>query len=178
MRFVCDPIALLVKILCVELIISSCKKVLLPAIDAINENTDIYVTYLKPANSKGRKINKIMLRIENKDIDEECEMTVQFLNQTMNIKELRERMNLRNIYLNTEQVAEVYSIAVEYGGPIDTFQYIRLNWNYVLKQSGIRYPYAYFLKCLREDLAKAIKVLSVASIYSEYPIRNDIDEAL
>jgi plasmid replication initiation protein len=128
------------------------KRVLKVAKKEINENTDITISYEKVKS--GRRIHRIEFTIKSKD--DEKEIWIDYLEQSCNVKEFKEKAGLSNEKLNAAQVIELYGIACEMLDGVeekDVFEYIRLN--YLYGKDKARNIYAYLKKALREDYAKA-----------------------
>lgn len=124
------------------------------ATDEINKHTDIIVSYTK--NKIGRKIDSITFTIESK----EDYSYIEFLNQTYNIKEFKERSGLKNENFNSKQTIELYEIAVDmmindYKDENDLFEYIKINYLCMREKQGINNRFSYLKKALKEDYAAA-----------------------
>lgn len=128
--------------------------VLKVAKEEINEHTDINISYEKIKT--GRRITSILFKIESKDLHRK--EYIDFLNESYSIKEMQEKMGLKDENLSTEQIINIYSIAVEKLSDselIDIFEYVRLNYIYAKNKKSTRNIYSYLMKCLENDYAVA-----------------------
>lgn len=129
------------------------KHVLDKAKDEINIHTDIEVGYTQIKT--GRKITDILFEIDSKN--EYKKDYVNYLNKTYNIKEMQNKMGLKNENLNSEQIIHIYQKTVEMidENEIAIFEYIRLNYLYVKNKKNARNIYSYLLKAIKKDYASA-----------------------
>ena len=130
------------------------KWVIKPSIKEINEHTDIMITYAK--NKLGRSIESLTFTIESK----EDKKYIEYLDQTYNIKEFKERAGLESENFNAKQVLSLYEIAVDmliddYESEDDLFEYIRLNYLLMQEKKGVKNSYSYLVKALKGDYAIA-----------------------
>lgn len=70
-------------------------------------------------------------------------------------------MGLEEENFSTEQIMNLYEKAVKVAGneDINLFEYVRLNYNHI--KSKARNKYAYLLKALENDYARAISQVSL-----------------
>lgn len=140
------------------------KWVLKTSKDEINGSTDILIDYEK--NKKGKKIESITFKISHKF--EEDQKYKELLESTYDIKNLKARMGLENENLNSEQIINLYSIAVnKTQDEVDVFEYVKLNYNYMIAKGTARNKYSYLMKLLEEDHAKAFAQLNMGYIVKE-----------
>ncbi len=123
----------------------------------INEHTDLKIDYEKLKT--GRRITSILFKIEARDQDRE--VYIDYLNEFYNIKEMKIKMGLEEENFSTEQIMNLYEIAVKKADneDIDLFEYVRFNYNYIKDKARNRY--AYLLKALEDDYASAISQISL-----------------
>jgi plasmid replication initiation protein len=128
------------------------RNVLKIAVSEINRLTDININYEKI--KKGRKIGSIEFKIESKD--QQIEVYNKFLNENYNISEIKARMGIEVEKLSSEQVINLYEIAVaKTNDRYDPFEYVRLNYLWAKRKDTVRNIYAYLTKSLEEDYAVA-----------------------
>ena len=130
------------------------KRVLEVSAKEINEYTDLNISYTK--NKKGRSIESLTFTIESK----ENKQYIEYLEKTYNIKEFKQRAGLENENFNSNQVLELYEVAVdmlidEYESETDLFEYIRLNYLFMRDKKSVKNPFSYLRKALKEDYAVA-----------------------
>lgn len=119
----------------------------------INKETDIVIDYEKIKS--GRKISKIMFKIDPKDMEKE--LYIEYLDKNYRIKDIKQMAGLSQENFNSEQIIELYGIAVkklEDHEEKDILEYIRLNYLYVKDKAG-NGKYSYLKKALKEDYAVA-----------------------
>lgn len=128
------------------------RRVLKPAKDEINEHTDIFITYEKIKT--GRRISDIEFKIDSKD--QEKKLYIEFLNGFYDIKEMQRKMGLEGVNLSSEQIIEIYNIAVEKTSHdnLDPFLYVSINYKYIKDKA--RYKYTYLKNAVNEDWGRAI----------------------
>lgn len=137
------------------------KRILISAIEEINEKTDIWVTYKKI--KKGRAIDRILFEFEKKHYDQEAE-DIKALKEAgvLSVGEIRERSTFAKT-ISDKQLMALYEITIEktdrFG--IDPFEYMRLNYEYA-KEKADNNLYTYLEKAIQNDYAKArIKLLGL-----------------
>ncbi len=140
------------------------KWVLKVAEQEINNNTDIQIDYEKI--KKGRKVVGIKFNIHSKNKDS----YIEYLNQSYNIKEFKEKAGIESENFNAKQVLELYEIAVnmlidDYESEADLFEYIRLNYLFMKKKKSVKNPFTYLRRALKEDYA-----IARGQIKFDYPI--------
>ena len=121
--------------------------------DEVNEHTDIHIDYEKI--KKGRSVSKIKFTIKSKP--DEQELIVKSLYTKQEIDAIRESSGLSKNRFDDKQLIELYSIAVKQVDnlDIDVFEYIKLNYQDMIRKGAVRNPYAYFRKALEQDFANA-----------------------
>ncbi len=118
----------------------------------INEKTDLNIAYEK--NKKGRAIDSLTFSIKSK----ENKRYIEYLDQTYNIKEFKEKSGLERENFDSKQIIELFTIATEVlveSEQEDLFEYIKLNYLHMIKNKAIKNKYAYLKKALKEDHAVA-----------------------
>ena len=138
--------------------------VLKPSIEEINFHTDLNINYEKLKN--GKKVVGIKFSINSKSKDP----YIEYLNQSYNIKEFKEKSGIESENFNAKQVLELYESTVDmliddYQSEADLFEYIRLNYLFMKEKKGVKNPFNYLMKALKEDYAVAR-----GQIKFEYPI--------
>lgn len=125
------------------------KRALKPAVEEINEFTDIKVNYEKLKKS-GRVVG---IRFNAAYAAKEY---VKYLEENYNIPQLKEKMGLAREKFNARQIMDLYEIAInKTQDEVDVFKYIEMNHFYMIKNSRARNKFAYLKKALEEDYAKA-----------------------
>lgn len=127
------------------------KYVIKLTMDEINDYTDINidVDYIK----RGRKVTGVKYTIQSKD-----DSYITYLNENYNIKEFKMKSGLNKENFDSKQMIELYTIATEVLAEAeqeDLFEYIKLNYLYMLKNKTVINKYAYLKKALEEDYAVA-----------------------
>lgn len=130
----------------------------------INEHTDLNISYNK--NKRGRNIESLTFTIVSKEDNQ----YINYLNQSYNIKEFKEKAGIESENFNSKQVLELYEVAVDmliddYKSEADLFEYIRLNYLFMKEKKGIKNPFNYLIKALKGDHAVAR-----GQIKFDYPI--------
>lgn len=124
--------------------------------EEINTYTDLNFDYKKIKT--GRTITSILFQIDPKD--QEKEIYIEYLNQSYDIKEFKNKSGLEKENFDSQQIINLYEIAVEklideYENETDLFEYIKINYLFMLEKDNIRNKFAYLKKALREDFACA-----------------------
>lgn len=130
------------------------KWVIKPSIKEINEYTDLNILYTK--NKKGRSIESLSFTIQSK----EKNIYIEYLDQSYNIKEFKERAGIEKENFNSKQVLDLYEIAVDmliddYEDDTDLFEYIKINYLHMANKKNIKNRFSYLKKALKEDYAAA-----------------------
>lgn len=125
--------------------------------EEINELTDVFIEYEKLKT--GRRITHIEFKITNKYYSEDQEIYIDYLNKYYKISEMKEKMGLKNLKLNTEQIMNLYQKAVEKAEDINQFEYIRLNYLHI--KTRARNDYGYLMDALENDYAGAAGQISL-----------------
>lgn len=126
------------------------KRTLKVAKKEINNYTDIDIDYIKI--KKGRRILSISFTVKSKN-----NMNyINYLNENYNIKEFRLKSGLENENFNSQQIIELYEIAVDalsdnFEDMDDIFEYIKLTYNFMMDKKGIKNRFSYLKKALEED---------------------------
>ena len=135
--------------------------VLTPAVEEINEHTDINISY--DDIKQGRKIVGFAFDIEPKDQDQ----YIEYLNQYYNIKDMKAKMGLSNENFNSKQIMNIYELAIQKTQDrFNPFEYIRLNYLYVKEKGSARNIYSYLLSALENDYAAAGSQLSLLDMFN------------
>ncbi|MEY8285631.1 replication initiation protein [Lachnospiraceae bacterium 50-23] len=131
--------------------------ILIPAVDEINEHTDIIIDYEKIKT--GRRVTSIFFKVTPKDQSDK--VYIEYLNEFYDIQEMKSKMGLEAENFNQKQIMEIYNKAVEKVGneDIDIFEYIR--FNYLYAKSKARNKYGYLLDALDNDYAVAVGQLTL-----------------
>ncbi|MBF8984572.1 replication initiation protein [Lutibacter sp. B2] len=130
------------------------EKVIEPAMTEINEKSDISFEYEKIM--KGRSVSALKFIIsENADED------IVFLDKLYpkeKIEEIKIKTGLTKENFNIKQIIELCEIAVLKAESIDVdiHDYIRINYEEMLKKKTARNKFAWLKKALEEDYASAI----------------------
>lgn len=128
--------------------------ILKPTLEEINELTDINIRYEKI--KKGRKIDKLLYKIECKEVLEN--QYIKHLKDNFNTDDIKRLSGLEKENFNPKQIIELYEIAVlktdtdEY---VDVFEYIKLNYKNMIEHNRARNKFSYLKKALDEDYAAA-----------------------
>lgn len=138
------------------------RRVLKPAKDEINGNTDIFIIYRKIKT--GRKISHIEFEIEtqigcfNKTEEEHRQYEE---SGTFDYEFVKMNSGMEEEKFSREQIHEIYNLAIEktssYG--VDELAYIQMNYEYV-KDRAKQGLFGYLMKALEKDYAKAILKLA------------------
>lgn len=69
---------------------------------------------------------------------------IDYLDETYKIKEMQEKMGLKDENFSTEQIIAIYQKAVEKADntDVDLFEYIRLNYLHVKDKARSKYAYS------------------------------------
>lgn len=140
------------------------KRVLEPAIEEINDLTDIRVS--KPEKIKdGRKIVALSFTIKKAKTKSD---NSNLLYTPEGIKNIKEKSGLNDEILNDSQITELYEIAcakvVDANTDISVFDYIKLNVEYVKNKDGVIHKFAYLKSAIQNDYAKALPILYLSAI--------------
>lgn len=122
--------------------------VLKVAIKEINQHTDIKASYEKI--KEGRRIARVKFTV--KYVMAEAN---ELASQLYNISELRVNCGLEKENWTPKQIVELYETACNKAEDIDVYSYIKLNYERMIKSGRARHKFAYLLKSLEEDYAKA-----------------------
>ena len=131
------------------------KRVIIPAIEEINEQkeTDIIIDY--EVIRKGRKIDGLLFKVEPKDQDQK--VYIEYLNEFYNIQDMKIKMGLSNENFNSKQIMSIYELAVEkVQDRFDVFEYVRLNYIHVKAKGSARNIYSYLLSAIENDYGAAV----------------------
>lgn len=130
------------------------KRVLEPAKEDINTQTDLIIDYEKI--KIGRRIKKIKFTIIGQ-INKEKQM-IETLYDNEQIEGIKLACGIADMRINAVQVTELYEIAVKKTESVDIspYKYIRLNYKAMIDKGMARNKYAYLKKSLEEDYAKAV----------------------
>lgn len=126
--------------------------VLEPSVEEINEHTDINISYTDI--TKGRKVIGFTFKVEPKKSEQE--IYIKYLNQNYNIKEIQLKMGLAKENFNTTQIMNIYELAVKKLVECeskDIFEYVRLNYLYMIEKGAARNKYSYLMDSLENDYA-------------------------
>ena len=127
------------------------KYVIKQTMEEINNHTDINIKVEQI--KKGRRVVSIKYIIDSKE-----QQYINFLDQNYNIKEFKEKSGLENENFSSKQIMDLFEIATEVLADAEQeqlFDYIKLNYNFMMKKKGVVNKYAYLKKALREDFAVA-----------------------
>lgn len=130
------------------------KRVIEPAIDEINEHSDISVSYEKI--TKGRSVIGLKFSSLNEVVEDYTELLVGMYN----IQEFKDKIGLTPKALSDVQIIELYDIAVSvfkrYRDMDDLYEYMRISYAYTKEKKPQGNPYYYYKKVLENDYARAI----------------------
>ena len=131
------------------------KRVLKVAKAEINSHSDIHMDYEKI--KEGRKITKIKFTIEPKEVDED-QALMEALSSDQERMAIRVKCGFENEKFSDKQVMELYEAACKISDRfnIDPYAYIKLNHEYMQRQSDVKSRFAYLKKAICEDFAGAI----------------------
>ena len=135
------------------------KYVLKVAMAEINEKTDIVINYEKIR--KGRRIGEIKFTIEPKAIDED-QALMEALSSDQERMAIRVKCGFKDEKFSDKQVMQLYEIACKISDRfnIDPYAYIKLNHEYMQRQSDVKSRFAYLKKAISEDFAgAAVKIV-------------------
>lgn len=139
------------------------KYVLSVAKKEINDLTDIEIDYKKLYQGRGKKVVGIEFSIDTKVSDEKQYVT--WLNETYDVAGIKAKAGLGKERFNSKQIMELYGVAcdktVNSNAGIDPFEYIRLNYLYMIEKGTHRSKYKYLLSALREDFASAAAQIGI-----------------
>ena len=130
------------------------RAVIKKATDEINTYTDLTITYEKL--KRGRTIIGIKFYISSKEDDS----YIEYLNKTYSIKDFKLKSGLKDERFNSKQIMELYEAAIEklgddFENENDIFEYIRLNYLFMINKKSINNKFTYLKKSLQEDYAVA-----------------------
>lgn len=114
----------------------------------INKHTDLNIDYEKI--TKGRKVVGIRYIIDNEDI-----RYIEYLRENYNIEDVKIKTGLEHENWNAHQIIELYEIATAKAEGVDIFEYIRINYDSMIKINKARNKFSYLKKALCDDYAKA-----------------------
>lgn len=132
-------------------------RVLKTSMQEINQHTDVKMTYEKIKN--GRKIARIRFTVKYPDAEAN-----DLAEKLYNIPELKINCGLEQENWTAKQIADLYEMACTKAEDVDVYAYIKLNYIKMLEQGKARNKFAYLLKSLEEDYAKAYPQLKVGYI--------------
>ena len=136
-------------------------RVLTPAQEEINKHTDINIEYEKL--KQGRKIISILFKVEPKDTQDQ--VYNEYLKEFYNIQDMKIKMGLSSENFNSKQVMEIYELAIQKTqDDLDPFEYIRLNYLYMIEKGAARNKYSYLLSAIEDDYAAAGGQLSLLNM--------------
>lgn len=127
------------------------KYVIKATMEEINTHTDINIDI--KLLKRGRKVVAVKYIIQSKEQE-----YINYLNQNYPIKQFKAECGLDKENFNSKQVIELFEIAtdvLEDAEQEQLFDYIKLNYNFMIQKKSITNKFAYLKKCLREDLAVA-----------------------
>lgn len=127
------------------------KYVIKATMEEINTHTDINIDI--KLLKRGRKVVAVKYIIQSKEQE-----YINYLNENYPIKQFKIQCGLDKENFNSKQVIELFEIAtdvLEDAEQEQLFDYIKLNYNFMIQKKGITNKFAYLKKCLREDLAVA-----------------------
>lgn len=130
------------------------KRVIIPAIEEINEQkeTDIIIDY--EVIRKGRKIDGLLFKVEPKDQDQK--VYIEYLKEFYNIQDLKLKMGLQQENFSAKQIMSIYELAItKTQDKFDPFEYVRLNYIHVKAKGSARNPYSYLMAALENDYGAA-----------------------
>jgi plasmid replication initiation protein len=122
--------------------------------------TDIYFEY--DVIKKGRKAIAIKFLIQSK-VDKEKSL-IESLYNSEEIESIKERSGLVGENFNAKQLMELYEVAVSKtdSEDIDPFEYIRLNYENMIKLGTVRSKFPWLKKALESDYAKAALLIKLS----------------
>ena len=137
------------------------KRVLEVAKKEINALTDIQIDYKKlyrgDKQGKGVPVVGVEFSIDTKLTDEK--KYVNWLNETYDVADIKSKSGLGGERFNSKQVMELYEVAcnktTDTKNDISPFEYIRLNYLYMIEKGTHRSKFKYLLSALQEDYANA-----------------------
>lgn len=139
------------------------KYVLAVAKKEINALTDIQMDYEKLYQGRGKKVVGIQFSIDTKVSDERQYVT--WLNETYDVTDIKQKSGLGKERFNSKQIMELYGVACDKtsnsNAGIDPFEYIRLNYLYMIEKGTHRSKYKYLLSALHEDFASAAAQIGI-----------------
>lgn len=139
------------------------KRVLAVAKKEINALTDIEIDYKKLYQGRGKKVVGIEFSIDTKVSDEKKYVT--WLNETYDVAGIKAKSGLGSERFNSKQIMGLYEVACDKttnsNTDIDPFEYIRLNYLYMIEKGTHRSKFKYLLSALQEDYANATAQISL-----------------
>lgn len=126
------------------------EKVLVPSMDEINQKSDIEFTYKKI--TKGRKVTGIEFIIKNNgDQKKNFDGIIDF-------EEIKQKSGLEKEKFNSEQLMELYEIAVKKteGADVNPYLYISFSYKHMIKKGSARNKFTWLRDCLENDWGNAI----------------------
>jgi len=139
------------------------KRVLAVAKKEINALTDIQMDYKKLYQGRGKKVVGIEFSIKTKVTDDNRYVT--WLNETYDIADIKTKAGLGKERFNSKQIMELYGVAcdktTDSNIAVDPFEYIRLNYLYMIEKGTHRNKYNYLLAAIKEDYAGACIQISM-----------------
>ncbi len=144
------------------------------SIKEINKHTDLTADYEKIIT--GRKVVGLKFTI-NAKLDKQ-ELLIKALYSNEEIENIRIKSGFDNNRFNNKQIMELYTIGVQQTDnmDIDSFEYIRLNYQSMIQKGAVRSPFAYLKKALEQDFANAKHQLKFNFNIDEDKIRKLKDE--
>ncbi|SHK64718.1 replication initiation protein [Tepidibacter formicigenes] len=140
------------------------RRILDPAKKEINELTDINFEYEKL--TRGRKVIGIKFIIDYK-IDKEKQI-IDSLYSKEEIQDIKIKSGLENEKFSSKQILNIYKIAVKKtnSGELDPFEYIKLNYQEIIRKNTARNKFAYLKKALEEDFAGAANQIKYSFVFN------------
>lgn len=133
------------------------KYVLAVAKKEINTLTDIEIDYKKLYQGRGKKVVGIEFSIDTKISDNK--KYVAWLNETYDIADIKQKSGLNAERFNSNQIMKIYEVACDKTSDViagvDPFEYIRLNYLYMIEKGTHRSKFKYLISALSEDYANA-----------------------
>lgn len=131
------------------------KYVLAVAKKEINTLTDIEIDYKKIYQGRGKKVVGIEFSIDTKVSDEKKYVT--WLNEAYDISDIKAKSGLSKERFNSKQIMELYEVACDKiggsNGAVDPFEYIKMNYYYMIEKGTHRNKYRYLLAAIKDDYA-------------------------
>ena len=137
------------------------KSVLKLTTEEINEFTDLNIDI--ELIRQGRKVVSVKYIIQTKD--QQDKKYIEYLNESYDIKDLKLRMGLSSENFSSKQIMSIYEKAIQKTqDDLDLFEYVRLNYIYMIEKGAARNKYSYLLSALENDYAAAQGQLSLLNM--------------